>query len=55
VGRALVRAVRELSPKWSTAVGSAWVQVYEWMAAHMILGAAHGGSLSAPRDDAASA
>lgn len=39
VGRALVRAVRDLSPGWSTAVGSAWVQVYEWMAAHMVLGA----------------
>jgi hemoglobin-like flavoprotein len=39
VGRALVRAVRDLSPRWSASVGSAWVQVYEWMAAHMILGA----------------
>jgi hemoglobin-like flavoprotein len=39
VGRALVRAVRELSPRWSAVVGSAWVQVYEWMAAHMVLGA----------------
>jgi hemoglobin-like flavoprotein len=39
VGHALVRAVRDLSPRWSTAVGSAWVQVYEWMAAHMVLGA----------------
>jgi hemoglobin-like flavoprotein len=39
VGRALVRAVRELSPRWSPVVASAWVQVYEWMAAHMILGA----------------
>jgi hemoglobin-like flavoprotein len=39
VGRALVRAVRDLSPRWSPSVASAWVQVYEWMAAHMILGA----------------
>jgi len=39
VGRALVRAVRDLSPRWSSSVGAAWVQVYEWMAAHMILGA----------------
>lgn len=39
VGRALVRAVRDLSPRWSPHVASAWVQVYEWMAAHMILGA----------------
>lgn len=39
VGRALVRAVRDLSPRWSPVVASAWVQVYEWMAAHMILGA----------------
>jgi hemoglobin-like flavoprotein len=55
VGRALVRAVRELSPRWSTAVGSAWVQVYEWMAAHMLLGAAHGGSVNVSMNDAASA
>lgn len=39
VGRALVRAVRDLSPQWSSSVGAAWVQVYEWMVAHMILGA----------------
>lgn len=39
VGRALVRAVRDLSPRWSSSVGAAWVQVYEWMAAHMCLGA----------------
>jgi hemoglobin-like flavoprotein len=39
VGRALVRAVRDLSPQWAPALGSAWVQVYEWMAAHMVLGA----------------
>jgi hemoglobin-like flavoprotein len=42
VGRALVRAVRDLSPTWSPSVGSAWVQVYEWMAAHMLVGAEPG-------------
>lgn len=42
VGRALVRAVRDLSPEWAPALGSAWVQVYEWMAAHMVLGAEAG-------------
>jgi hemoglobin-like flavoprotein len=45
VGRALVRAVRELSPEWSTDVGSAWIQVYEWLAAHMVLGAERGTGL----------
>lgn len=39
VGRALVRAVRDVSGEWSTATGSAWVQVYEWMAGQMIAGA----------------
>jgi hemoglobin-like flavoprotein len=45
VGRALVRAVRELSPEWSTDVGSAWIQVYEWLAAHMVLGGERGTGL----------
>lgn len=45
VGRALVRAVRDLSPQWEPALGSAWVQVYEWMAAHMVLGAERGAEL----------
>src|SRR5215211_2899509 len=27
VGRALVRAVRDLSPQWSSSVGAAWVQI----------------------------
>jgi hypothetical protein len=45
VGRALVRAVRALSMSWSTEIGSAWVQVYEWLAAHMVLGARTGGDL----------
>jgi hemoglobin-like flavoprotein len=49
VGRALVRAVRDLSPGWSTAVGSAWVQVYEWMAAHMVLGAENSAAHTEPR------
>jgi len=39
VGRALARAVRDLSPRWSPTMGAAWIQVYEWIAAHMVLGA----------------
>lgn len=55
VGRALVRAVRDLSPRWSPHVASAWVQVYEWMAAHMVIGAenstAHTQTLPVIRDN----
>lgn len=47
VGRALVRAVRDVAPAWSPMTGSAWVQVYEWMAAHMVLGAERGAELVA--------
>jgi hemoglobin-like flavoprotein len=55
VGRALVRAVRALSPRWSSEVGSAWVQVYEWLAAHMVLGAEGGAALRVQKQPAAEA
>jgi hemoglobin-like flavoprotein len=56
VGRAIVRAVRDLSPEWSPALGSAWVLVYEWMAAHMVLGAERDGlSFEEPADAPAAA
>ena len=38
VGRALVRAIRDVSANWAPSVGSAWVAVYEWLAATMIAG-----------------
>jgi len=40
VGRALVRAVSEVSPTWSSSMSSAWVLVYEWITATMLAGAA---------------
>ncbi|MDE3719858.1 globin domain-containing protein [Nocardiopsis sp. N85] len=39
VGRALVRAVSEVSPTWSSSMSSAWVLVYQWITAQMIAGA----------------
>ncbi|MEE2035658.1 globin domain-containing protein [Nocardiopsis sp. CT-R113] len=39
VGRALVRAVSEVSPTWSSSMSSAWVLVYEWITATMLAGA----------------
>ncbi|MBQ1082667.1 MULTISPECIES: globin domain-containing protein [unclassified Nocardiopsis] len=39
VGRALVRAVSEVSPTWSSSMSSAWVLVYQWITANMIAGA----------------
>lgn len=39
VGRALVRAVSEVSPTWSSSMSSAWVLVYQWVTAHMLAGA----------------
>ncbi|MCY9786352.1 globin domain-containing protein [Nocardiopsis sp. EMB25] len=38
VGRALVRAVSEISPTWSSSMSSAWVLVYEWITANMLAG-----------------
>ncbi|TDQ53126.1 globin domain-containing protein [Actinorugispora endophytica] len=40
VGRAMIKAVQELSPGWSSSFSSAWVLVYEWIAASMLAGAA---------------
>ncbi|GHC94963.1 flavohemoprotein [Nocardiopsis terrae] len=39
VGRALVRAVSETSPTWSSSMSSAWVLVYQWVTANMLAGA----------------
>ncbi|CAL9422959.1 Flavohemoprotein [Nocardiopsis dassonvillei] len=39
VGRALVRAVSEVSPTWSSSMSSAWVLVYQWITANMLAGA----------------
>lgn len=41
VGRALVRAVSEVSPTWSSSMSSAWVLVYQWVTANMLAGAEH--------------
>ncbi|MGA8115956.1 MAG: globin domain-containing protein [Actinocatenispora sp.] len=38
-GRALVQAVRDLSPAWSSITASSWVLVYEWVSAMMLAGA----------------
>ncbi|MFG1921081.1 globin domain-containing protein [Cryptosporangium sp. NPDC048952] len=44
VGDALVQAARDVAgPVWSTRTSSAWVAVYEWLAGHMIRGAAEAG------------
>ncbi|MFB8763258.1 globin domain-containing protein [Nocardiopsis alba] len=49
VGRALVRAVSEVSPTWTSSMSSAWVLVYQWITAHMMAGAqADDGSQGAP-------
>ena len=48
VGRALVRAVSEVSPSWSSSMSSAWVLVYQWITAHMLAGAELAMSSSAP-------
>ncbi|GLU46511.1 globin domain-containing protein [Nocardiopsis ansamitocini] len=39
VGRAMVEAVHDLSPTWSSSFSSAWILVYEWIAASMLAGA----------------
>ncbi|MFL1430328.1 MULTISPECIES: globin domain-containing protein, partial [unclassified Nocardiopsis] len=39
VGRALVRAVSEVSPTWTSSMSSAWVLVYQWVTAQMLAGA----------------
>lgn len=36
VGHALVRAVRDLTGEWTAETSSAWVWVYDWLAAHMM-------------------
>lgn len=39
IGRAMVRAVSDVSPTWSSSMSSAWVVVYRWITAHMVAGA----------------
>lgn len=48
VGRALVRAVSEISPTWSSSMSSAWVLVYQWVTAHMLAGAQLSASAGTP-------
>ncbi len=48
VGRALVRAVSEVSPTWTSSMSSAWVLVYQWITAQMIAGAEGDGSPDTP-------
>jgi hemoglobin-like flavoprotein len=36
VGHALVRAVGDVSDDWTSGTASAWIWVYDWMAAHML-------------------
>lgn len=53
VGHALVRSVSRLSGHMESSVGSAWIAVYEWMAAVMIAGAEEAASRAAPAPDQA--
>ncbi|WP_017609633.1 globin domain-containing protein [Nocardiopsis xinjiangensis] len=46
VGRALVRAVSEVSPTWTSSMSSSWVLVYRWITAHMLAGAQEAASAS---------
>lgn len=40
VAHALVRTIRDILPgDWSTWLSSAWISVYSWMIAHMVVGA----------------
>lgn len=48
VGRALIRAVSDVSPTWSSSMSSAWVLVYQWITAHMIAGAERAAARSGP-------
>lgn len=48
VGRALVRAVSEISPTWSSSMSSAWVLVYQWISANMLAGAERANASSSP-------
>ncbi|MDR7276136.1 globin domain-containing protein [Catenuloplanes atrovinosus] len=45
VGHALVRAVGDISDDWSSSTSSAWIWVYDWMAAHMLSAAGRPGHL----------
>lgn len=49
VGHSLVRAIGRLSGHMESSVGSAWIAVYEWMAAVMIDGAEAGAAAEHPR------
>lgn len=49
VGRALVRAVSEVSPTWTSSMSSAWVLVYQWVTAQMLAGAEGADSPPTPR------
>lgn len=46
VGRALIRAVSEVSPGWTSSMSSSWVLVYRWVTAHMLAGAEEAASVS---------
>ena len=39
IGRAMVRAVSDVSPTWSSSTSSAWVPTYQWVTAHTLTGA----------------
>ncbi len=39
MGRALVRAARDMSTGWSSMTSSCWVLVYEWISSMMLAGA----------------
>lgn len=49
VGRALVRAVSEVSQTWTSSMSSSWVLVYRWITAHMLAGAREAASASSER------
>ncbi len=51
IGHALTRAVREVSgADWSGSLSSSWIAVYQWLAGHMLVGAAEAGTSGSSRD-----
>jgi len=40
VGQSLMHAVRDLAAEWMPSIGSAWVEVFEWLRDTMLAGAA---------------
>lgn len=48
IAHALIRAVRDVAPTWSSALSSYWIQVYEWISATMLEGAGQARTAPSP-------